>query len=147
MISLAIFRHTLWQTVFPPLPDHIRTCKNRFQTGCSVFGNGIPATYLVYILDKAVSAKTQIVYRKMSDLQDFPSQADAYDDAKAAAADWAILALPQKRGTGRKQKSRRLASTASLAIGCGGRIWTYDLRVMSPTSCQTAPPRVCKCPL
>ena len=25
--------------------------------------------------------------------------------------------------------------------GCGDRIWTYDLRVMSPTSCQTAPPR------
>src|SRR3569832_2365039 len=25
--------------------------------------------------------------------------------------------------------------------GSGGRIWTYDLRVMSPTSCQTAPPR------
>ena len=24
---------------------------------------------------------------------------------------------------------------------CGGRIWTYDLRVMSPTSYQTAPPR------
>ena len=23
-------------------------------------------------------------------------------------------------------------------VGCGGRIWTYDLRVMSPTSCQTA---------
>src|SRR5882672_10638183 len=26
-------------------------------------------------------------------------------------------------------------------IGSGGRIRTYDLRVMSPTSCQTAPPR------
>ena len=24
---------------------------------------------------------------------------------------------------------------------CGDRIWTYDLRVMSPTSYQTAPPR------
>ena len=24
---------------------------------------------------------------------------------------------------------------------CGDRIWTYDLRVMSPTSFQTAPPR------
>ena len=30
----------------------------------------------------------------------------------------------------------------SFSPGCGGRIWTYDLRVMSPTSCQTAPPRV-----
>ena len=26
-------------------------------------------------------------------------------------------------------------------LSCGGRIWTYDLRVMSPTSFQTAPPR------
>ena len=26
-------------------------------------------------------------------------------------------------------------------FGCGGRIWTYDLWVMSPTSYQTAPPR------
>src|ERR1700754_732782 len=26
--------------------------------------------------------------------------------------------------------------------GIGGRIRTYDLRVMSPTSCQTAPPRI-----
>ncbi len=26
-------------------------------------------------------------------------------------------------------------------IGCGDRIRTYDLRVMSPTSYQTAPPR------
>ena len=28
-----------------------------------------------------------------------------------------------------------------LKTSCGGRIWTYDLRVMSPTSFQTAPPR------
>ena len=27
---------------------------------------------------------------------------------------------------------------------CGGRIWTNDLRVMSPTSYQTAPPRAMK---
>ena len=26
-------------------------------------------------------------------------------------------------------------------FGCGSRIWTYDLRVMSPTSYQTAPSR------
>ena len=26
-------------------------------------------------------------------------------------------------------------------LGCGGRIWTYDLRVMSPTSYQAAPLR------
>ena len=28
-----------------------------------------------------------------------------------------------------------------LGISSGNRIWTYDLRVMSPTSFQTAPPR------
>ena len=28
------------------------------------------------------------------------------------------------------------------ALSSGDRIWTYDLRVMSPTSFQTAPPRV-----
>ena len=28
-----------------------------------------------------------------------------------------------------------------LGINCGSRIWTYDLRVMSPTSFQTAPSR------
>ena len=28
------------------------------------------------------------------------------------------------------------------SVSSGGRIWTYDLRVMSPTSFQTAPPRV-----
>ena len=27
-------------------------------------------------------------------------------------------------------------------IGCGGRIWTYDLQVMSLTSYRAAPPRV-----
>ena len=27
------------------------------------------------------------------------------------------------------------------ALSCGNRIWTYDLRVMSPTSFQTAPSR------
>ena len=35
----------------------------------------------------------------------------------------------------------RLSYTSIWYFGCGGRIWTYDLRVMSPTSCQTAPPR------
>ena len=29
----------------------------------------------------------------------------------------------------------------SKKIGCGGRIRTFDLRVMSPTSYLTAPPR------
>ena len=31
--------------------------------------------------------------------------------------------------------------TTEPSFGCGGRIWTYDLRVMSPTSYQAAPPR------
>ena len=30
---------------------------------------------------------------------------------------------------------------ANWALSCGNRIWTYDLRVMSPASFQTAPPR------
>ena len=29
----------------------------------------------------------------------------------------------------------------TFSYGCGGRIWTYDLRVMSPTSYQAAPLR------
>ena len=32
-------------------------------------------------------------------------------------------------------------TTGPNRIGCGGRIWTSDLWVMSPTSYQTAPPR------
>src|SRR5690349_18549778 len=32
-------------------------------------------------------------------------------------------------------------SCTSCSVGSGGRIRTCDLRVMSPTSCQTAPPR------
>ena len=30
-------------------------------------------------------------------------------------------------------------------VGCGGRIWTYDLQVMSLTSYRAAPPRVNLC--
>ena len=32
-----------------------------------------------------------------------------------------------------------------LSFGGGGKIWTYDLRVMSPTSYQTALPRIMWC--
>ena len=35
-----------------------------------------------------------------------------------------------------------LSGQVHFRASCGGRIWTYDLRVMSPTSFQTAPPRV-----
>ena len=38
-----------------------------------------------------------------------------------------------------KQKTPAFAEVSF--DGSGGRIRTYDLRVMSPTSCQTAPPR------
>ena len=34
-----------------------------------------------------------------------------------------------------------LTTTPPNRFGCGRRIWTYDLRVMSPTSYQTAPSR------
>ena len=30
----------------------------------------------------------------------------------------------------------------SAMFGCGGRTWTYDLRVMSPTSCQLLHPAI-----
>ena len=32
------------------------------------------------------------------------------------------------------QRSNQLSYLDTLKIGCGNRIWTYDLRVMSPTS-------------
>ena len=38
-------------------------------------------------------------------------------------------------------QSSALPTELSGHKNCGGRIWTYDLRVMSPTSFQTAPPR------
>ena len=39
-------------------------------------------------------------------------------------------------------RARQVLSQLSyLGINCGSRIWTYDLRVMSPTSFQTAPSR------
>ena len=45
----------------------------------------------------------------------------------------------RKRGPGRPVDT---GARSSLESGSGGRIRTCDLRVMSPTSCQTAPPRV-----
>ena len=44
----------------------------------------------------------------------------------------------------RKEPGKAIArpgASESRVNGSGGRIRTYDLRVMSPTSCQTAPPR------
>ena len=39
---------------------------------------------------------------------------------------------------GKRKPAKRLAMRV---FGCGERIWTSDLRVMSPTSYRTAPPR------
>ena len=36
---------------------------------------------------------------------------------------------------------KKTEQSSLINIGCGSRIWTYDLWVMSPTSCQTAPSR------
>ena len=36
---------------------------------------------------------------------------------------------------------KRGSETSSFVNGCGGRIWTYDLQVMSLTSYRAAPPR------
>ena len=42
----------------------------------------------------------------------------------------------------RKKRSKQNASILSANFGCGRRIWTTVLRVMSPTSYQAAPSRV-----
>ena len=39
-------------------------------------------------------------------------------------------------------KKKSIDFIDALKFGCGGRIWTDGLRVMSPTSYQAAPPRV-----
>ena len=44
-----------------------------------------------------------------------------------------------------KQKNPQSTWLSGVLCGCGGRIWTYDLRVMSPTSYRTAPLRDIKC--
>jgi hypothetical protein len=41
----------------------------------------------------------------------------------------------------KKKRTQPGRAESSLVVGSGGRIRTYDLRVMSPTSCLTAPPR------
>ena len=47
--------------------------------------------------------------------------------------------LPRRAAHYSKQK---ITVKPLLKSGCGDRIWTYDLRVMSPTSYRAAPPRV-----
>ena len=50
--------------------------------------------------------------------------------------------LPLTFGLRKKRTEPVLHGSGSLLkVGSGGRIRTYDLRVMSPTSYQTAPPR------
>ena len=39
------------------------------------------------------------------------------------------------------KKALRFLSKPLFSVGCGGRIWTYDLQVMSLTSYRAAPPR------
>ena len=40
-----------------------------------------------------------------------------------------------------KKRRAAISCDSRISLGCGGRIWTCDLRVMSPTSYRTAPPR------
>ena len=47
----------------------------------------------------------------------------------------------KKREKPRKPSVFQVASFLDAQYGCGGRIWTYDLWVMSPTSYQAAPSR------
>ena len=49
--------------------------------------------------------------------------------------------LSNVRWSGRFSLFRRRTNHTSPPVGCGGRIRTDDLRVMSPTSYLTAPPR------
>src|SRR5688572_17220305 len=51
-------------------------------------------------------------------------------------------AMPLPSPCGNKKGPRKaLVVPHQFVLGSGGRIRTCDLRVMSPTSCQTAPPR------
>src|SRR5579872_1219279 len=43
-------------------------------------------------------------------------------------------------GSGTRQRQKKRPAEAGL-VGSGGRIRTYDLRVMSPTSCHCSTPR------
>ena len=46
----------------------------------------------------------------------------------------------------KKTKNKHIKQKLRIGnIGCGGRIWTYDLQVMSLTSYRAAPPRVNLC--
>src|SRR5690606_20262795 len=56
-----------------------------------------------------------------------------------AGADAAAATLAAWRTTNRNGAARGRRS--GYRVGSGGRIRTCDLRVMSPTSCLTAPPR------
>ena len=51
------------------------------------------------------------------------------------------LAEALRSGAHKKKRTQPGRAESSLVVGSGGRIRTYDLRVMSPTSCLTAPPR------
>ena len=51
-----------------------------------------------------------------------------------------VLKVCQSIQTGKPSGNRQILAEAE--VGSGGGIRTHDLRVMSPTSCQTALPRV-----
>ena len=49
--------------------------------------------------------------------------------------------IQNKSGLLRKKNTEQGTAAVPCCYGCGGRIRTYDLRVMSPTSYRAAPPR------
>ena len=59
------------------------------------------------------------------------------------STNWANIPYAQNRNRTSDTRifSPLLYQLSYLGINCGSRIWTYDLRVMSPTSFQTAPSR------
>ncbi len=72
----------------------------------------------------------------------------APDDLRAAVESAALRLTGSKTATASEAppgtptgEQAQVLARPSVAIGSGGRIRTCDLRVMSPTSCQTAPPR------
>ena len=58
---------------------------------------------------------------------------------------WNIILFQNAQSRNRTSDTRifspLLYQLSYLGMSCGNRIWTYDLRVMSPTSFQTAPSR------
>ena len=47
--------------------------------------------------------------------------------------------------SGNKEKIKKSFLLKTTSFGCGGKTRTYDLRVMSPTSCQLLHPAISPC--